>query len=546
MKMRYLLFVLTLSWTLPLSAQYAWPVATAPALSANFGELRSNHYHMGLDARTEQRENLRVLAAEAGYVSRIKIEPWGFGRAIYIDHPNGVTSLYAHLNDFYPELENWVKQQQYKNEQWELDVIVPKDLFPVRKAQFIAYSGNTGGSMGPHLHFELRDTRTEVVLNPLKHGFSIPDNIAPDIIRLALFDRCISTYEQSPKMIPLRRSGTSYTATVPEVVVNTDKISFAITSYDRYTGSTNQNGIYSATLYEDDVMISSFRLDSISYDDTRYLNAHIDYKTKLSGGPYLQHLTKLPGDKQSIYKMREDGIIYLDNSPRNIRIVVSDPEGNTSTIRLKVRASENLKSPPSPTYARMFHPGFINVFENDEVRFHLSERSLYDSFRFTYNKTTSTDGFHTYQLHKAIVPVHDYFPVSIKATLSAEDSSKVIMKRWYGSRKDFKKASQVNGWYTARFRELGNFQLIVDKTPPVISAISKNSSRIYFTITDNTEELQNFRAELNGKWIRFSNDKGRAFIYKFDENCPQGANTLKIYVEDLAGNASEKTFNFTR
>lgn len=545
MKMKYLLTFLLALYFHQSTAQYVWPVATAPALSANFGELRSNHYHMGLDARTEQRENLKVLAAEEGYISRIKIEPWGFGRAIYIDHPNGVTSLYAHLNDFYPALEKWVTDQQYAKEQWALDIMVPKDLFKVTKGQFIAYSGNSGGSMGPHLHFELRDTKTEVVLNPLKHGFSVPDRIAPDIIRLALYDRCVSTYEQSPKMIPLRRTGNTYSATTPQVVVNTDKISFAITSYDKYSGSTNQNGIYSARLFENDRLISSFRMDSISYDDTRYLNAHIDYRTKLSGGPYLQHLSKLPGDEQSIYRTDGDGVIILGDEPKDIRIEVSDPEGNTATIRLKIKASNILKSPLA-SGIQMFHPGFINVFENEEVKFYLPEKSLYDSFRFVYNRITSPDGLHTYQLHKAIVPVHGYFPVSIKANIPMEDSSKVIMKRWYGSRKDFKKAVFGNGWYTARFREFGNYQLIVDKKPPVISAISKNASRIYFTIVDETEELQNFRAELDGKWLRFSNDKGRAFIYKFDERCPPGSHTLKIYVEDLAGNVSEKTFNFTR
>src|SRR5690606_5170038 len=132
--------------------KYHWPVATAPQLVANFGELRSNHYHMGLDCRTERRENLRVLAVESGFVSRIKIESWGFGRSLYIDHPNGVTSVYAHLNDFNPEIEKWVTEQQYAQQSWAVDLYPDPALFPVKRGEFIAFSGNTGGSLGPHVH----------------------------------------------------------------------------------------------------------------------------------------------------------------------------------------------------------------------------------------------------------------------------------------------------------------------------------------------------------------------------------------------------------
>ena len=156
---------------------FQWPLVAKIGLAANFGELRPNHYHMGLDCKTDQKENVTVVAAADGYIAKVKIEPYGFGRCIYINHPNGLTTVYAHLNDFNTALEKYIAAQQYQLKSWKVFIDIPASLFPVKKGQFIAYSGNTGGSQGPHTHFEIRDTKTDKVLNPLLFGFAISDNI---------------------------------------------------------------------------------------------------------------------------------------------------------------------------------------------------------------------------------------------------------------------------------------------------------------------------------------------------------------------------------
>ncbi len=542
---------------------FVYPVVATKSLAANFGELRPNHYHMGLDCRTDQTQNKKVIAAADGYIAKIKIESWGYGRAIYINHPNGLTTVYGHLNDFYPELEAYVKEQQYKQKSWAVYLDVPANLFPVTKNMFIAYSGNAGGSQGPHLHFEIRDTKTDKVLNPSLFNFPIPDNVPPDVYKLAVYDRCVSTYEQTPKIYMLKKVNGIYVTTPSLIIANTDKVSFAISAYDRYTGSNNKNGIYETVLYENDKPIMGFQLDGISYNETRYVNAHIDYKYKSNGGSYFEHVSKLPGYDSTVYKTTNgDGVILIDDdSTHKIKLVVKDAHGNASEVQFQVRRNEKFtetKVADSSSYFKqtMFHPGFVNLFENNNISFYLPENALYDSIRFRYSETMPKDEYTIFQLHNTSVPVQSYFPITIKAESTLPN--KMVMHRFAGSKNDYAKAEPIingkeSGWYRASFREFGSFQLMVDTIPPSVSPIgfkegmncSKQRS-IVFVIKDNTEEIKNFTATLDGTWLRFTNDKGARFIYEFDEMCPAGEHELKIVAEDQVGNILEKNYRFTR
>src|SRR5918993_1867632 len=459
----FVLVVVYLSLFTPATAQifpsknypkgyFTWPVVAAKGLAANFGELRPNHYHMGLDCRTDQVENRRVLAAADGYIAKVKIEPYGFGRCIYINHPNGLTTLYAHLNEFYPELEKYITAQQYKLESWRVFLDIPANLLPVQKGQFIAFSGNTGGSQGPHLHFEIRDTKTDKVLNPLLFGFPVSDNIAPDILRLAVYDRNVSTYEQTPKFYPLKKVKGKY-VTVPAVLpLKTDKVSFAITAYDRYTGSTNKNGIYEAVIYDNDRAVCGFQLDSISYDETRYLNGHIDYKLRSGGGTFVQHLSRLPGyPTNGIYTdISGNGVIDLsDELLHSIPIDGKDAAGNVSKVNFGVQGTSptqlQFQAVSSSLSTKEFYPGFVNVFENEQVRFYLAENQVYDSFRFRYNEIVPNKGYPVHQVHNGSVPVHTMFPVSIKNTTTT-NPGKMVMHRSWGSKDDYAAAVSEYPW----------------------------------------------------------------------------------------------------
>lgn len=536
------------------------PLQIVPSLAGNFGELRPNHYHMGLDYKTNRVENLSVVAAADGYVAKVKIEPWGYGRALYINHINGYTTLYAHLNTFYPELEKYIKEQQYRLESWQVFLDIPTGLFPVKKGQFIAYSGNTGGSMGPHLHFEIRNTLSETNLNPMLFGLNIPDNVPPTIQRVAIYDRNKSTYEQSPTLIPVKKGIKGY-ITQPEVItVQSDKISFAVTSYDTQTGSTNLNGIYEGILYDNDVESIRFTMGNISYDYTRYMNAHIDYKTKANGGPYLQHLSELMGYTNSIYTHGAgNGIINLaDGQQHSIRIVTKDANGNSATVSFTVKYAPVKTTAPTSS-GKMFYPLMLNVGEGSEDGdFYVSEKGLYDSAHIAYKRTAATSPVAVSAIHSigaTYIPLQEALVVRIKPTaaLTAAQKDRIVMQRFAGTKKVISRVQWQGDWAMARFREFGNFQLILDETPPEIipvgfkdSADLSKATRMAFMVKDNMDEFKNFRAELNGKWLRFTNDKTKNFIYVFDEQCLPGTHTLKITVSDEAGNITIRTFTFKR
>ncbi|HEY0678019.1 MAG TPA: M23 family metallopeptidase [Chitinophagaceae bacterium] len=536
------------------------PLSIPISLSGNFGELRSNHYHMGLDLRTNRVENLPVYAAAEGFISRIKIEPGGFGRAIYIDHPNGYTTLYAHLNNFFPALERYIKQKQYELESWNVQLDLPPGQFPVKKGDFLAYSGNSGGSQAPHLHFEIRRTGDDVNVNPLLFGLPLADNTSPNILRLAVYDRTKSLYEQSPRIVPVKKTGNNFTTSPSTIIVSTPKVSFSIGAFDTHSGSTNANGIFESILQLDGQPVVGFRMDNISYNDTRYLNAHIDYRTRSAGGPYLQHLSELPGYIPTIYKqVSGDGVVDLsDGEPHALNVIVRDAYGNASTLTTNIRYDGSPVKQPADAGGKLFYPLMLDAYEAENAEFFIGETSLYDSVHIRHIVSAPTAAGAVSESHTigaTYIPLQSPVTVRLRPfrSLSPEEKERVVMLRVSGTRKEVQKVEWNNDWASARFREFGVYQLVFDDEPPVIVPVGitdganlSKATRIAFTIKDNNTSFKNFRAELDGQWLRFTNDKGRTFIYTFDEKCPAGDHELKVRVSDEAGNVTERVYRFRR
>lgn len=554
-----LVFLLTRTgWTQSQYPQdyFRHPLDIPMQLVANFGEIRANHWHMGLDIRTQQRVNLPVHAVADGYIARVSVEPGGFGQAIYIDHPNGYTTVYGHLNSFFPALAQYVKAQQYEQRTWKISLTFPPGMFPVKKGDLIALSGSTGASEGPHVHFEIRDTKTEKCLNPLLFHFPIADNVPPTLSRLAVYDRSRSSYDQTPRILALKRSGPGYVLASGTLRTGFKELSFAIGAVDHFTGSSNPNGIYSASVSVDGKELSSFALDNIGYDETRYINAQLDYSYKAKGGPTVQLITPLPGARDVAFHTSEnDGVLVLrDEQPHQVIIDVSDANGNTSTLRFTVQYDPALYQPAPAAEGERLLPNNVNVVERDNFELYTTERTIYDTVtvQLTAADAGSADAASpVFHFLSAAIPAHDSFTVRIRPTVEipVELRDRVVIRNVCGSRTYVQRGVWQNGMIAAKFRQFGSFEALVDRTPPTVNAPPTNlasTSRLVFTPHDNYDAIRSLTLLVDGQWLRCSNDKGHSWIYSFDEKFPRGTHQLQVIVEDEAGNTTTRTFTVTR
>lgn len=529
-------------------------------LSANFGDLRGNHFHMGLDIRTQSRENLNVYAAAEGYVSRVKIEKWGYGRAIYITHPNGYTTLYAHLNAFYKILEDHVKEIQYTDEQWEQDLYFEPGEFPVTKGQFIALSGNTGGSAGPHLHYEIRDTKTENNLNPELFGYNIPDNLRPTVSGLYWYDRRYSTYQSTAKSIAIKATGGDYTAAQNIVKVGSPMVSLGVKTLDRRTGSSFRFGIYQAELWMDDSLLNAFQLNDFSYPDSRYINACTDYTAYAKGSGFIQHISILPGNLINVFSdAGGTGLIMLaDTVKHKIDIVLKDIHNNATRINFFIQYNSGMQQNiVYPANAKLLLPGHADSVIGKNAKVFFSAKAFYDVVPFQLTEqaaTTSNSVSPMVALHNYTVPVHDSFTVHLKPTIPLTKSlkEKVVLFRVSNKHKEAVKGTWNGEWMTAKFNRLGFVQLLIDTIPPVIKPIgwvngTKFSSQktLRLRCTDELDEIETFTADLDGQWLLFAK-KDDDFIYSFDQYCKPGTHTLTVTVTDKAGNITTKSYQLTK
>jgi hypothetical protein len=392
----------------------------------------------------------------------------------------------------------------------------------------------------------------------------LQDDVQPTLQRLAIYDRSRSIYDQTPVFYNLKNTDSGYVIPASPIIVSgLKRPGFAIQAYDRMSGSNNEDGIYSAILKLDDQTISGFRLDSLSYEQTLFTNAQIDYRMKYNGGVFVQQLSPLPGDHCPIYLENSQDISLKDTLQHTIDIRVYDSYKNASNLHFMVQHSDSLfVSPMNRSGSELLVPNKVNTIERSGFELYLDREALYDTVALSFLKIGTASGTFLsskFQVNDASIPLNVDAIVRIQPgkPIPSEWQDRLLIQR--SDRKGYTvhRATWEGQWLSAKFGDFGTYQLVADTTAPEINTPAhrksiddtldmSGESRIVFLPSDDYGVLRKFRAEIDGQWIRFTNDKSRYWIYIFDDRCPYGVHELKVTVEDLVGNKLTKQWWFKR
>lgn len=542
------------------------PVKIPLQLSANFGELRIDHFHSGLDIKTQGSTGKEVVSSAAGYVYRISVSPGGFGKALYVKHPSGYSTVYAHLDRFTPEIENYVISQQYERKSYLVTLFPSRDKFPVEQGEVIAYSGNSGSSAGPHLHYEIRKSESEIPVNPLLFEFGSGDNIEPVIEKLVIYPGNRNTLiNNRHNIIKLNVSGGHGNYYIP--AENEIRISgpagFGIKSFDLLNDSYNKCTVYSIELEIDSILIFKYVMDSFSFNESRYINSHIDYETYLKENIYIERTFVLPNDKLSVYKdVIERGIYnFNDNKNHHIEITVTDIHKNRSSLTFHVRAqSEKPDGVPEESDKELKLMPFnrSNKFVSENISVSIPSGALYDTLYFSYKKSPGTIDMLSdlHYIHNKFTPIHKAYTLSIKpgSIPTGKESKMLIVQLGDDQKKSAISSSWYDGYLTSEVLAFGKFYIGIDTVSPVISANGlvnganlTGKKEIRIRISDDFSGIKSYEPSIDEKWALFEYDqKNNILIYRFDEHrITKGAtHNLSLKVTDNKDNISYYNCNF--
>jgi murein DD-endopeptidase MepM/ murein hydrolase activator NlpD len=529
-------------------------------LSGNFGELRTNHFHTGIDIKTEQREGLKIYAAAEGYVSRIKVSPVGYGYALYITHPNGYTTLYGHLKSYAPKIDEYVKRNQYLLKSFSVDLFPNPEELPVTKGEVVALSGNTGGSGGPHLHFEVRETASEKLINPMLFGFQIADKIAPTVMGIWIVPMNDTSTVNGGK-VPLSFGTKTYSGACVLKTTNVPTVygdfGFAIHTSDMLNGNANKCGIYRIELFVDGIQVYGQRMDRLDFATNRAMNAHTIYERFKKDRSQIHGSYRLPGNPLDIYdNLVNDGIVtFKDGKKHAVEYRVVDLMGNKSSVKFDVQALPNAQAKPSPpqNFIAKWNWEEDNYFENQRLKIQMPAFTLYEDLDLiiTETKTIEKSLTPTYKIASAYEPIHNKFTLSINASVVPEKyRNKAVVVRWDPDKARISSEGGVmkDGWITAEPTYLGFFGVLVDTINPSITSIDfapnmKGRGLFTMKISDGLSGIDQIIPQIDGEWALMEYDaKTARLMYYFDKRyIKPGKHFFELTVIDGVGN--KKYFN---
>ncbi len=562
---------------------FRYPLDSLPSLVSPFGGLRDNHFHSGMDLRTNQREGLPVFASADGYISRIKIQSIGYGKAIYIDHPNGYTTVYGHLQKYSGKIAEWIHNYQYKHQTFEFDYVFEKPILWVKKGDTIGLSGNSGGSSGPHVHFEIRNTKSEKILNPALFGIKPFDTLSPVIKKVFI-------YKFLPDGLLLKKElkishqhfhkieNTNKFIYKNEVELDADWYGFGIETYDFIHNLEDEKGIYEYSLQLNKKLVFKHTLNQFAFDESKYINAHIDYPFYKMDKVRIQKCFIDDGNEFSSYETNnENGKVYLATKAIDTLIFcVSDINKNTIVLYVPIKVLSKRFDVEKFAYLqtlkgrKAFYPLRKNTIKNKEFLFEFDMKSLYDTTYYEYNILPKQNNSYskTYQILNNSVPINKAADIAIKPIkVKKEYESKLLLAYFFNDEKNFRSAGGNfdNEFVRGKASNFGHYFVTIDTVAPSIKQVFINteealsdSLHYYFGIKDNFSGIGKYEGFLNNEWILLDFDaKSNLLTYHFDEvwrkqvtlnkdsklkNGPIIKPEVIIRVTDRKGNIAESNF----
>ena len=521
-----------------------WPMDIPPLLSGTFGELRSGHFHAGVDIKTQGKEGQAVRSIWQGHVSRIKVSPYGYGHALYIDHPNGKTTVYAHLQRFEEDIQAYVRSLQYKKRSFAIDVYVPKGKLPIDSAAIIGRSGNSGSSGGPHLHFELRDSKSQHTLNPLTHGWAKSDGKKPVIrgVRWVELDNAF-----------MSRVGGAIRES--ELHLVPDRIGIEVETYDQLDGASNKHGVHRIELLVDGKQAFSFTADELDFSEKRYINALTRYEDVACCKRRWVRTYVLPGNRLSNIRSVSSGRISGQlGQKKNVLIRVSDALGNKREFAFQIQVDRAARErwEMARIDRRKQHQMQIG-----EARAEVPQGALYCDVREQYRTEDAPKGVigPIYVFLSDSVPAHR--PLTIDLTLekipkTLRQKAVIVHLGADGS------ISSVGGTVSGsriqtKNRSFGRYGLAIDTLPPSLrpDGWKTNSSLagkkgIALRGSDDLSGIEKWEARIDGKWHLAEYDpKKNRFFLPFEGRLPAGSHQLEFSLTDGCGNQSQISAAFS-
>lgn len=551
-KIIFLLFSISILFSQQKQSELIPPLDIPLAISGTFGELRTSHFHTGLDIKTKGKQGLKVRSVLEGTISRIKVATSGYGKAIYIDHPNGTTSVYAHLKKFSPKIESYIKNAQYEEESYVIEKF-PKGELIVSKAEIIGFSGNTGGSSGPHLHFEIRDTKNQMPLNPMIFKLDVIDTKKPVIQELFLFHEDIHGSDVLTQNVELKKihAGLYKTPTI----YTSGKIGIGLQMYDYQDLSQfNKNGIYSIKAFLNGEIISNYTYSSIKFDDSQYINLLIDYKTYKNEKLRIQ---KLFNPNNSIFSFIETNkkngkFIIEENKSYDLLIEISDYKKNMSKVEMKIKGRKKMSFDSIIEEGELILPENEYFFKFKKQTVHLNKNTFhYPVILDIYNNNDSikiSPDFH---------PFKNNFNIEFRVkNLDSTSTRQSFIARLNEKKKiEYFPTRLKDSIFKTKSNQTGTFFLVKDSIPPTIKPVNfkKNQwmSKIQFLkvkIEDDLSGIKSYKGEINGKWVLFEYEpKNKNLTYNFEDlKFKSGKHDLKLKIIDNVGNESTFITSFYR